>query len=361
LREILNVQAIANLDDMPLIPRKTLGLVWPRQYGRRFQDEGPSSPDSPSNLDALREQVSLSPEDVALLAKATREDLGDVVDLSRFPLTPSQLFSILGELGGFQRLDISYNEEVNKEVFINILKTFQDISWINVMHCPISQDDLVELAGTEPRIFRSIGAIIHPTFFRPTEAHSYDEREDPPFKTNFPTAFRLCIINERSSFFQFIYLPFFRTDELVQNLIDLVELMQDVTIWPGDLPLSILASALRTEPEQGWQDRHIQLVPHSSEEEWYEPLEGGYEFLVQVRDPKDLRYGVFPPIPPGKTERTELDMVEMDEFLERLREEGATPPCEEVAARRLVELCSKMKKLPMESLKSRPKLKKWYM
>jgi hypothetical protein len=46
--------------------------------------------------------------------------------------------------------------------------------------------------------------------------------------------------------------------------------------------------------------------------------------------------------------------MEVEEFLERLKEDGARPPSDGVAVERLVELCSKMKKLSMENLE-----KKW--
>ncbi|KAJ2926381.1 hypothetical protein H1R20_g10706, partial [Candolleomyces eurysporus] len=353
--EMWNLEAVANLDDMPLIPMKTLGLVWPGEYGRFADEEAPSEESGPdsfndSGVDALRQQASLSSEDVALLTRASKAEDSDIVNLSRFPLTPNQLFSILGELGSFRRLDVSYNSAVGKDVFLKILKAFQDLSWINIMHCPISRDDLIELASTEPQIFRgSIGAIIHPAFF--LTPGTYWDHPRPSTIPDFPIAFRLCIIASMSnSDFEFAYLPFFRMDELVQNLTDLLDLMETEDLRYGGVHASILASALR-RPDQSWQDRYIQLVPGCSAKMEYEPLKEGYELLIRVSSSKDVRYGVFPPLVEGKTEHAESDMLEMAEFLERLKDEGA-PVSDESAAKRLVELCSKMRRLTMECLTS---------
>ncbi|KAJ2935416.1 hypothetical protein H1R20_g1679, partial [Candolleomyces eurysporus] len=138
------LEAITNLDDMPLIPIATLAKVWPYEYvvaGDEPQDSDASGSETdtgataqlvtyPTEIDAFRRQSVLSAENMTRLTAVLKGAAhpNAVVDLSRFPLTANQILSILEELRDFRRLDVSHSQAVDNHVFLHILKTYKRLS-----------------------------------------------------------------------------------------------------------------------------------------------------------------------------------------------------------------------------------------
>ncbi|KAJ2926097.1 hypothetical protein H1R20_g10998, partial [Candolleomyces eurysporus] len=350
-QERYNLGAIANLDDMPLIPITTLAKVWPNEYAAPNdgpQDSEPSDgskADSaeaagftaqltayPAEIDALRKRSTLSTEDIAQLTTASKGAMepDGIVDLARFPLTADQILAILKELHDFKRLDVSHCQAVDSRVFLHLVKTYKHLRWINILHCPISEEDLKELVINDPRRFRSIEAILHPTFLT------------GQIPADFPQAFRLACISGSWRPVDSVALPFFVTDQLVQNLLDLCS-----NIDAYSTPHSSVLASIRRSPDQSWQDRAIQLVPDCDRRERNNFREG-YQFLVLYAQKK---YGILPPLAPGQANYTDSDVIGLELFLKRLEEEGS-PSTDVGAANRLLDLVAGMKLLTAEEIKA---------
>ncbi|RXW21620.1 hypothetical protein EST38_g4245 [Candolleomyces aberdarensis] len=340
------LEAIANLDDMPLIPIPTLAKVWPHEYvvaddEPRDSDASGSETDTgaatqlvtyPTEIDALRRQLVLSAEDTTRLKNALKGamDPDAVVDLSRFPLTADQILSVLEELRDFKRLDISHSQAVDSRVFLHILKTYKRLRWINILHCPISRDDLKELMTNDARRFRSIETILHPAFLT------------GKLPADFPKAFRLTHMTHHWPYYEHIMLPFFSADQLVQNFFDIL-----ANIGTRK-PFSAIMASSHLAQGQNWSDRAIQIVPegHScsrSRGSRYVHQKEGYQLVVEGHG----RYGVLTPLAGAQSEHTDSEIISMDSFLKRLEEEGS-PATDAAGVKRLLELFADRQLISME-------------
>ncbi|KAJ2931964.1 hypothetical protein H1R20_g5132, partial [Candolleomyces eurysporus] len=351
------LEAIANLDDMTLIPMATLAKVWLHEYvvaGDEPQDSDASGLETDigatgqlitysTEIDAFRRQSVLSAEDMtrltAVLKGATHPNA--VVDLSRFPLTANQILSVLEELHDFKRLDVSYSQAVDSYVFLHILKTYKRLRWINILHCPISVDDLKELMTKDPQHFRSIETILHPAFLT------------GKLPADFPKAFRVTYITNVWPYYNHATLPFFSADQLVQNIFDIL-----ANIHSYRLPsLATVASSHLTQG-QSWYDRAIQIVPgrdldddsspRSYSSRPYVHQKEGYQLVVQANC-RGKPYGILTPLAPEQSEHTDSDIIEMGSFLKRLEDEGY-PAMDAAAVKGLLELCANMKLTTMEQV-----------
>ncbi|RXW21621.1 hypothetical protein EST38_g4246 [Candolleomyces aberdarensis] len=351
--ERYGLEAIANLDDMPLVPIETLAKVWPHEYvvsGGETRDSDASGSETdtattaqlviyPTEIDALRRQSVLSAEDITRLTTVLKGamDPDAVVDLSRFPLTADQILSVLEELRDFKRLDVSHSQAVDSRVFLHILKTYKGLRWINIMHCPISRDDLKELMTNDARRFRSIETILHPAFFT------------GKLPADFPKAFRVTCITDSWPYYGHATLPFFSTDQLVQNIFDILANVYGSYRMPS---LTTVASSYLAQ-DQNWSDRAIQIVPgrdfdDDSYSRRYVHQKEGYQLVVQVNR-HGKPYGILTPLAPEQSEHTDSDIIEMDSFLRRLEGEGS-PATDAGAVKRLLNLCANIKLTTMEEI-----------
>ncbi|KAJ2936183.1 hypothetical protein H1R20_g908, partial [Candolleomyces eurysporus] len=347
------LEAIANLDDMPLIPIATLAKVWPHEYvvaGDEPQDSDAFGLETDSGataqlvtysteINAFRRQSVLSAEDMTRLTAVLKGAAhpNAVVDLSRFPLTANQILSILEELHDFKRLDVSHNQAVDNRVFLHILRTYKSLRWINILHCPISMDDLKELMTKDPQRFRSIETILHPAFLTGKLA------------ADFPKAFRVTYITDNWPGYEHATLPFFSADQLVQNIFDILANIHNSYQM---LSITTLASSHLAQG-QNWFDRAIQTVPgrdlddHSDFRAYVHQREG-YQLVVQANRNGRV-YGILTPLAPEQSEHTDSDIIGMDSFLKRLEDEGY-PATDAAAVKGLLELCANKKLTTMEQI-----------
>ncbi|KAJ2935749.1 hypothetical protein H1R20_g1345, partial [Candolleomyces eurysporus] len=315
------LEAIANLDDMPLIPISTLAKVWPHEYVVANDELRDSESDAfgleadngittqlvpyPTEIDAFRRQSVLSTEDVTRLTTVLKGamDPGAVVDLSRFPLTADQILSVLEELHNFKRLDVSHSQAVDSRVFLHILKTYKRLRWINILHCPISMDDLKELITNDRQRFRSIETILHPAFLT------------GKLPVDFPQAFLVTYTFEEA---------------------------------PPNTPSSHLAQ------DQNWSDRAIQVVPGRNlddDPDFRHYLHGKevYQLVIWADYRGYKAYGILTPLAPEQSKHTDSNVIGMDSFLKRLEDEGS-PPTDAAAVKRLLGLCANIKLMNMEQV-----------
>ncbi|RXW21622.1 hypothetical protein EST38_g4247 [Candolleomyces aberdarensis] len=339
------LEAIANLDDMPLIPIATLAKVWPCEYvvaNDELRDSDASGLEIdtgttaqlityPTEIDTFRRQAVLSSEDITRLKKALKGAMHPdaVVDLSRFPLTADQILSVLEELRDFKRLDVSHSQAVDSRVFLHILKTYKCLRWINILHCPISRDDLKELMTNDRQRFRSVETILHPAFLT------------GKLPADFPKAFLVTYITSFRPY-KNVTLPFFSTDQLVQNIFDILSNIHDDSSHISMPSLTIVASSHLAQG-QNWSDRAIQLVPgrnldDDSDSHYYLHQKEVYQLVVQV-DFCGKAYRILTPLAPEQSEHTDSDVIGMDSFLKRLEEEGS-PATDAAGVKRLLELCA---------------------
>ncbi|KAJ2936186.1 hypothetical protein H1R20_g910, partial [Candolleomyces eurysporus] len=348
------LEDIANLDDMPLIPIATLANVWPREYAvanDELQDSDASSLETdtgttqlvtyPTEIDAFRRQSVLSSEDMTRLKNTLKGAMHPdaVVDLSRFPLTADQILSVLEELGDFKRLDVSHSQAVDSRVFLHILKSYKRLRWINILHCPISMDDLKELMTNDRQRFRSIETILHPAFLT------------GKLPVDFPKAFLVTYILDslRLPPYRHITLPFFSTDQLVQNIFDILSNTGDNSFQMPSL--TIMASSHLAQG-LNWSDRAIQLVPgrnldDNSDSRYYLHEKEVYQLVVRANEFQGMAYGILTPLAPEQSEHTDSDVIEMDSFLKRLEEEGS-PAADAAGVKRLLELCANTQLISMD-------------
>ncbi|KAJ2923190.1 hypothetical protein H1R20_g13904, partial [Candolleomyces eurysporus] len=322
------LEVIANLDDMPLIPIATLAKLV--TYS--------------TEIDAFRRQSVLSADDMtrltAVLKGATHPNA--VVDLSRLPLTANQILSVLEELRDFKRLDVSYSQAVDNRVFLHILRTYKSLMWINILHCPISMDDLKELMTNDPQRFRSIETILHPAFLT------------GKLPADFPKAFRITYITNDWPRYNYVTLPFFSADQLVQNIFDILANLHSSYRMPS---LATVASSHLAQG-QSWYDRAIQIVPGRNLDDDpstrsydllpYAHQKEGYQLVVQANC-RGKPYGILAPMAPEQSEHTDSDIIGMDSFLKRLEDEGY-PATDAAAVKGLLELCANMELTTMEQV-----------
>ncbi|KAJ2923187.1 hypothetical protein H1R20_g13903, partial [Candolleomyces eurysporus] len=349
------LEAIANLDDMPLIPISTLAKVWPHEYVVANDELRDSLADAsglesdtgtttqlvtyPTEIAAFRRQSALSAEDMTRLTTVLKGamDPDAVVDLSRFPLTTNQILSVLEELHDFKRLDVSHSQAVDSCVFLHILKTYKRLRWINILHCPISMDDLKELMTNNRQRFRSIETILHPAFLT------------GKLPADFPRAFLVTYLF-KTALPSYVALPFFSADQLVQNIFGILANVHTAAQMPS---LTIVASSHLAQ-DQNWSNRAIQVVPDRNLDDgstsfYYLHDKEVYQLVVWADYLGNKTYGILTPLAPEQSKRTDSNVIEMDSFLKRLEDEGSGPT-DAAAVKRLLELCANIKLMNVEQV-----------
>ncbi|KAJ2931633.1 hypothetical protein H1R20_g5483, partial [Candolleomyces eurysporus] len=312
---------------MPLVTRDTLCRVWPKEYGE-VEDEAHDLENSstvPDQLAVIRLQKYQSltsiEEVIAWLKNEAVSEAG--VDLSGLPLDSQRLLTVLKDLGPFKRLDVSGNQQVDKDVFLQILETYKPLQWINITGCSISEDDLKELLSNHRKLFYSIGRILHPVFFTRNPGNE------------FPNALRFTLILRiQQSEVSSVSLPFFGIDQLIQNLTDTVELCNDpystaMFLEPRSGNLATIFGSARNKDED-WHDRDIELMPRRS----FDLLKGGgYDIVVHNFFNSQSKYAILPP----QVEGQKREIMDITAFLKHLEEQGS-PPTDPDAAKNLVDL-----------------------
>ena len=317
-----NQKLLQDLDDLRPLTLDVLAATWPHEYEPGSDDEETASTpqDDTAHLDEDR------PESTEAIAAAdTARDT--TVDLSNNCLSPAEILATLTQAGQFSRLNISHNPSVNKAVLTDILAT-HNLEWINIDGCDVSDEDITDLLITQPSLFRGTEVIIHPAFLsaKCLEGNAKD----------IPSAFRVMY----GSFYQFI-LPFFGTDQLVQNLLDLARAHSKVTI-PGPPPAfrsiqSLLSASYRSG--RPWAERGMQTIPLQTTSQAFGD---GYTLLFfpqtwknSIRSPHGgflYNYGIVTPSAPG----SERKFIDIAGFLECLEKDGWPTPKDKKAVGQVI-------------------------
>ncbi|KAF5324429.1 hypothetical protein D9611_004055 [Ephemerocybe angulata] len=321
--EKLNLDTIHNLDDMPLITRDVLCEAWPRTFKASRHDDdsigpvanvdkeqGPDRDSSNADIDSLKPEGS-SPR---------------ILKLSGPTVSPGNPLSMLKDLGAISGLDASGNKEVDKHILRQILEQ-HPLKWVNILGSSVTTDDIGDLLASYPRLFYHMEAIIHPQLFVDMERTSLGL----PCPSAFFPAFRFVVEGPDPSAYSWrdegiikrrsISLPFFSTDQLIQNILDAVqrpELELD--------QIGVVFSCSYRGQGKKWIESDIQSLPDRSKdtiEATAEQAFPGYTFLIRcgktnrgknfVRD-----YGIRLP--------GELEYVDLDAFLAHIEGEGRPVP-----------------------------------
>ncbi|KAJ2931636.1 hypothetical protein H1R20_g5484, partial [Candolleomyces eurysporus] len=320
---------------MPLVTEDTLCRVWPEEYGEVEDDdsdvEDPSTDQEQSAVNWLQKTQSLTSIE-GIIARLKNEAVSEAgVDLSGLPLDGQQLLTVLKDLGPFKRLDVSGNQQVDKDVFLRILEAHKPLQWINIAGCSISANDLKELLFDHRQLFYFVGRIIHPAFFT----------GDPG--DEFPNALRFTILRRLQNDASSISLPFFGIDQVIQNLTDVVELCNELSpmgrfVEPHSRSLAAICASARNKDED-WPDRDVEIMPRRS----FDPLKGGgYDIVVHnFPDPdKPSKYAIVLP----QVEGQQRKILGISAFLRHMEEQGS-PPTDPDAAKNLVDLINSSYKL----------------
>ncbi|KAJ3545920.1 hypothetical protein NMY22_g2254 [Coprinellus aureogranulatus] len=161
------------------------------------------------------------------------------------------------------RLDLSHNPCVNKAGFAQIIAEHH-LEGVNIDGCNISIQDIIDLLKTQPALFRGVEAVIHPAFLSLENLDPYNDAS-----LGIPCACRLYYGGEtfRIGGYGWVSLPFFGTDQLVQNLADFVDIHANhgLATLPNPANLrSIFGSSYR-DGEKSWAARELQMIPVENE------------------------------------------------------------------------------------------------
>ncbi|KAJ3530372.1 hypothetical protein NMY22_g8601 [Coprinellus aureogranulatus] len=343
--EAYNLKAIADLDDLPVLTLDVLAATWPHEYKLK-EGDGATTPEDSGGVGQ-----SASGDDAKEGVQSTKATEGSVVDFSRRGLSSTELLNVLKESAPFRRLDISHNSAVDKATLTDILAEHRP-EWLNIDGCSITTEDMVELLNSKTSLFRGVEAIIHPALL------SLENLEE--VLTGLPSAFRFYYGGT-----EYISLPFFGADQLVQSLIDVIEvrgrpvapsnspmfgiqqLFQSLALagflqvksnlslgpYPSPTNLQHSFGCLPRADGQPWRERAVQTIPLLTQGTEYPEC---YSFVFVAEDQWTVHgktgthYGF---IVPGANE-----FVDAPTFLEHLEKDGWPKPENQGAVKRLVKM-----------------------
>lgn len=335
-------EAIASLDDMPLIREDALWEVWDETGDEKIllkeTVDGPqmSFPALPPTIDSMRKQHALTGEDVEALILALQSAAATtaIINLSEFPLTTTQLMTVLQRLERFKQLDFSGVEAVNKDTLPRILTTHTLLEWVNISRTSVSKEDLMHLMTESPLLFCSIGSVIHPVLFAGDSPQPLHPNPDKDHFTEFPIAFRISGHYEDRGFH--VSLPYFEPHQLLQNLTEIFYRFNtgsDSDLGQMNISAMLSASLRCNDQDRDWLDRDILLVPATCSLEdsakFPRPRPSVYHLVISVQASYCdtewklcYRYGVFTSRVVGD-KRKKDGLVDVNTFATTLQERGA--------------------------------------
>ncbi|EDR04956.1 uncharacterized protein LACBIDRAFT_330180 [Laccaria bicolor S238N-H82] len=297
---------IASLDDAPLITIDKLAEAWPYEYRSTrtppeqvqhevLQLEAPSLADlsvEPAvnhalevgqietlevlfNIpgkaalikDALQKQISLPDHATTLVAKIISQEVqkSKELDLSHWALTSEQVVKLVSEQMGVESLCLSHNHHVTKTTVLEVLSAQPTIRKLNLLDTAVTNADMVKLLSENPKLFYSLEAIIHPSFFQWRRKNIH------------PIVFSHTTSMSQRPGSKTVSLPYFTPGQVVQALTDLLPSADDSmfsNISEGYAVQVAYAASVRKEGCR-WAERTVPICLNNSKP----ALNDGWNFL----------------------------------------------------------------------------------
>lgn len=216
--------------------------------------------------DALQKRNSLPDHAITLITKIISQEVqkSKGLDLSHWALTSEQIVKLVSEQMGVESLCLSHNHHVTKTTILEVLSTKPTIRKLGLLDTAVTNADMVELLSENPKLFYSLEAIIHPSFFQ------WRGRNVQPIAFTHTT----CTGNRRDG--SKVSLPYFTPGQVVQALTDLLRSADDMytNLSEGFAVQVAYAASVRKEGCR-WAERTVPICLGSSSP----ALNDGWNFL----------------------------------------------------------------------------------
>lgn len=244
----------------------------------------------------------------------------DIIDLSRFSLTSSQVVQFVSQHHSITKLSLAGMELVTIDSVKQLLKILPRTSYLNILDTPVLPSEIAQLLATEPRLFYHVETLLHPVFL----TSKWSEPANDLFFT-IPHTDKYSVGCPA--------LPYTTPAKIVQAVIDFLEFngTDGAKYDYGSMATVCLSSELRT-PGQGWGARAVPIFPIVNNPT---RLKGPGWFFVSTRD-----YYAFCRRPGGI--EASLHVTDVRGCMESMTAEGRPPPREE-DIKKLEELLAMMK------------------
>jgi hypothetical protein len=209
----------------------------------------------------LRQQSPFPDTGMTLLAQVIEKEMevdNTQLDLSRIPLSSTQLGTFISSMENFDTVDLSHTSTATVDSVRMVLAKFPQLKRLVLIECPsISSDDIRSLLDTEPTLFNHLEALVHPFFFGVLN----DVADCCPY----PNAFSYIGVHGNS--LKACSLPFFNPSQVIQALIDalgpLGEKFKSYSFSQTSFVLQAAFSSVRTRGQK-WSERKTVIIPQLS-------------------------------------------------------------------------------------------------
>ncbi|GJE83973.1 hypothetical protein PsYK624_000460 [Phanerochaete sordida] len=203
-------------------------------------------------LDALSPFPDAALPFLQRLAKA-KKYRGTSLDLAGYPLTVSQIISIATTLPEIHSLNLSMNSTLDVADVREVLARLPSLARLVLMNCPsLEADELVQLVGDHPELFRHMQSIVHPAFINISNSSVW---------AGMPV--RMVVVAFRSlSRYAGISFPLVTPGVLIQGLLDLLTFKEDLTAGAslymhGKRALEVAFASLPRASGTPWTERTL--------------------------------------------------------------------------------------------------------
>lgn len=257
-----SVSAEVSRDDSPTdpkggVPRLTDLIIQPALL-RCIADDDLSAiepflwmPDKkPTIVRALRELDPFPDLALPLLDRILEFAPNDIVDLSRFALTSSQVVQFVSQHSSITKLSLAGLKLVTIDAVKQLLKASPHTSYLNILDTNVLPSEIAQLLATEPQLFYHMETMLHPAFLTSkwlepandlffTIPHMSDD-----YSTGCPA------------------LPYATPAKIIQAVTDFLKFngLDDAKYSFGSMATVCLSSELRT-PGQSWGARAVPIFP----------------------------------------------------------------------------------------------------
>ena len=209
----------------------------------------------------LRQQSPFPDTGMTLLAKVIEKEMevdNTQLDLSKIPLSSTQLGTFISSMENFDTVSLSHTSTATVDSVRMVLAKFFQLKRLVLIECPsISSDDICSLLDTEPSLFNHLEALVHPFFFGVLN----DVADCCPY----PNAFSYIGIHEDS--LKACSLPFFNPSQVIQALIDVLgpssEPFKSYAFSQTSFVMQAAFSSVRTRGQK-WNERKTVIIPQLS-------------------------------------------------------------------------------------------------
>ncbi|KAJ8514832.1 hypothetical protein ONZ45_g7663 [Pleurotus djamor] len=207
-------------------------------------------------LSALSQQDKFSDGALSLVAKVLDVDPDrDTVNLSGWKLASEQIKSLFSGSVGVKSVNLSKMPNVTIDCVRGILTAIPTISCLNLLGTPISNEDMVGLLSTEPKLFYHMDVLLHKVFLSFHEHAPYDAA------FWFPAPASVMAGGASSA------IPYFTPQRIVQTFTDYLSpfagqpmMMSLSSAYLGLLGLACMSYGPRPEGQK-WGERFISILP----------------------------------------------------------------------------------------------------